>query len=545
MLKRSTFTHVRGVSCYCMHSGALVPHIRFSCLFFYLGDMERDENNYWADGVGLNGNDDTTNYIAACYWSIMTLTTVGYGDISAQTDAQRILGVITMIAGALFYAYGVSHVVSIVDEVRAETRAFKGRMDRFNSYMSARNLPQALRGDIREFLHNKRRRQKASIRDEEHLLSQLSMGLRSRVAMAINEQYLKEMPFFLGADVNLTMELALNMESIFFPAYEDVVREGEEGDAMYFIVAGSVEVLVGQTHARVAVLIEKQYFGEAALLMPEGSRRRTATVRTLQFSEFRLLRAQDFVRILQDYPHTRQQIEQLAQTRMRVLEKKSKGGSASDRAKQNSKVQGSEGPEDEPAGSDAQPKKRKHVSRRLEAELRERTSHSNEAANALAGKTLMDSLGSMDPSSIVNALEATEDKNNKIQQHVMAIQMAQDETQRRLSEIHSFIHEIRSNQNRVRRESLNQQLALKHRRDSEAASRAKEISERAAKAQEEEDDEDVDDDGQEDLTSAKTQNDGEQDSAETGKRPAAVEPAKASEITEAERLGTTHVDSDT
>ena len=196
-------------------------------------------------------------------------------------------------------------------------------MDKFNSYMAARNIPDSLRGDIREFLHNIRKRQRASIRDEEILLSQLSMGLRSRVAMAINDQYLREMPFFLGADVNLTQELALNMESVFYSAYEDVMREGEEGDAMYFIVAGSVEILVGKAMNRVAVLIEKQYFGEAALLMPEGSRKRTATVRTIVFSEFRLLRSEEFVRILADYPETRQEIERLAESRMQVLRRKS------------------------------------------------------------------------------------------------------------------------------------------------------------------------------------------------------------------------------
>jgi CRP-like cAMP-binding protein len=297
----------------------------FSCLFYYLGDVNRDNDNYWAvaSAGDLHTSSLTKNYIAACVWSIMTLTTVGYGDISARNDGQRVLSILAMITGALFFAYGVSHIVSIVDEVRAETKKFKVQMDKFNSYMAARNLPDQLRGDIREFLHNIRKRQRASIRDEEALLGQLSMGLRSRVAMAINDQYLREMPFFLGADMNLTQELALNMESVFYSAYEDVMREGEEGDAMYFIVAGSVEILVGKALNRVAVLVEKQYFGEAALLMPEGNRKRTATVRTLVFSEFRLLRSEEFVRILADYPDTRQQIEKLAESRMQVLKRKS------------------------------------------------------------------------------------------------------------------------------------------------------------------------------------------------------------------------------
>ena len=57
--------------------------------------------------------------------------------------------------------------------------------------------------------------------------------------------------------------------------------------------------------------------------MPEGSRKRTATVRTIVFSEFRLLRSEEFVRILADYPETRQEIERLAESRMQVLRRKS------------------------------------------------------------------------------------------------------------------------------------------------------------------------------------------------------------------------------
>ena len=145
------------------------------------------------------------------------------------------------------------------------------------------------------------------------------MGLRSRIAMAINEQYLKEMPFFLGADVELTMELALRMESYYYAAYEDVIRAGEEGDEMFFIVAGACEVLIGSTEVRVAVLVEKQFFGESALLMPEGQRKRTATVRCLQFCEFRSLRTDHFLDILARFPKARQQIEQLSATRQAVL----------------------------------------------------------------------------------------------------------------------------------------------------------------------------------------------------------------------------------
>ena len=73
-------------------------------------------------------------------------------------------------------------------DAREEEKIFKRSLSTFNQYMKQRNLPHDLRGDIREFLHNIRNRQMNSVKDEEACLAQLSMGLRSRIAVAINEQ---------------------------------------------------------------------------------------------------------------------------------------------------------------------------------------------------------------------------------------------------------------------------------------------------------------------------------------------------------------------
>ena len=86
----------------------------FSCLFYSLGEFDMMEDGAglkcWANGHNLCSDNIFTNYVAACYWAIMTLTTVGYGDVGAQNNQQRILGIIAMICGALIFAYGVSQV---------------------------------------------------------------------------------------------------------------------------------------------------------------------------------------------------------------------------------------------------------------------------------------------------------------------------------------------------------------------------------------------------------------------------------------------------
>lgn len=57
--------------------------------------------------------------MTALYWSIASLTTIGYGDVVASTPGERLCAVIVMVIGASMYAYTVgvaSSIVSNLDE---------------------------------------------------------------------------------------------------------------------------------------------------------------------------------------------------------------------------------------------------------------------------------------------------------------------------------------------------------------------------------------------------------------------------------------------
>jgi hypothetical protein len=64
--------------------------------------------------------------------------------------------------------------------------------------MRAQNIPIDLQDEIRDYLKNVKRMhdQRISVDEEIALLSQLSLGLREEVAWAVNENYVKDMPFF-------------------------------------------------------------------------------------------------------------------------------------------------------------------------------------------------------------------------------------------------------------------------------------------------------------------------------------------------------------
>lgn len=217
-----------------------------------------------------------------------------------------------MIVGGGVFAYGITNIVELVSSLTVHETRFREKMDEVNAYMKARELPMKLRMEIREFYHNARQSRDSKLNPEQQILNELSSKLRSKVALSINDQFLRKFPFFAGSDPNFLLELALNMRMIHFAPLEDVIIEGEIGHEMFFIFRGAVEVL--RAGVQIGILGENQYFGEMAILSADN--RRTATVRTLCFCELRMLSRNRFLEALTLFPAMQAKMAQVAKGRM-------------------------------------------------------------------------------------------------------------------------------------------------------------------------------------------------------------------------------------
>ena len=90
----------------------------------------------WVSAYSANddGNSDMNapfdNYVISMYWSVMTMSTIGYGDVSPKTQYERIYEIFGMVLGASVYAYMVGSICSIVASLNAGTAEFNQQMDR-------------------------------------------------------------------------------------------------------------------------------------------------------------------------------------------------------------------------------------------------------------------------------------------------------------------------------------------------------------------------------------------------------------------------------
>ena len=188
---------------------------------------------------------------AALWWGIVTLTTVGYGDVAPVTVGGKIFGALVTVMG-----------VGIVA------------------------VPAGI------------------------LASGFNQEIRKR-DFAVTWTMVAKVSLFSGLDARRVAEIVELLHPRLAAPEEEIIRVGERGDAMYFIVAG--EVAVERPDAKPVVLQTGQFFGEIALI---DDRPRTATVRAVTSCQFLVLKVRDFQELVDTDAEVRAAVQRVAAERL-------------------------------------------------------------------------------------------------------------------------------------------------------------------------------------------------------------------------------------
>jgi voltage-gated potassium channel len=195
------------------------------------------------------------NIPSALWWAVATLTTTGYGDVVPITPMGRFFAALVMISGLGVFGLWTGILAT---GFAAETR-------------------------------------------RENFLK--------------TWESVSKVPFFATLGPSAIADVTHMLRTIDLPPRVMIMRKGQQGDCMYFIAAGEVEVdLPAGKKVRLG---EGAFFGEMALL---GNNLRSANISTTRLSKLLVLDLVDFRVLMARHPDLAQTID--AEAKRRELENK-------------------------------------------------------------------------------------------------------------------------------------------------------------------------------------------------------------------------------
>uniref|UniRef100_A0A668AHT4 Potassium voltage-gated channel subfamily H member 7 n=1 Tax=Myripristis murdjan TaxID=586833 RepID=A0A668AHT4_9TELE len=147
---------------------ALIAHW-LACIWYAIGNVEKPYLEHkigWLDNLGVsigkryNYSDPSSGpsikdkYVTALYFTFSSLTSVGFGNVSPNTNSEKIFSICVMLIGSLMYASIFGNVSAIIQRLYSGTARYHAQMLRVKEFIRFHQIPNPLRQRLEEYFQH-------------------------------------------------------------------------------------------------------------------------------------------------------------------------------------------------------------------------------------------------------------------------------------------------------------------------------------------------------------------------------------------------------
>lgn len=236
------------------------------CFWFYIaltGGYETSWISEYDDGSGLD-KDVKFQYVYSVYWALMTLTTVGYGDITPTNDLERIYTLGALLVGAIVFGYLLSSVGSMMENLDARSNMVESKLDQVQEVIRYTNMPSELASRVRaytEFYFSSQ-----SVYDVDEVLSHLTPTLDRSVKEFFLSRTVNLVPLLRVYDTSFKLEIMAKIRPSILDIDEVVIAKGAYTQDLTFLRGGEVRAIAADSHPLFAIKEQGRFLGEHELV---------------------------------------------------------------------------------------------------------------------------------------------------------------------------------------------------------------------------------------------------------------------------------------
>ncbi|KAL2078713.1 hypothetical protein ACEWY4_026398 [Coilia grayii] len=281
-----------------------------ACIWYAIGYVERPYmKSGWLDtlaeqlGKTYNFSDPTSGpsikdkYVTALYFTFSSLTSVGFGNVSPNTNSEKIFSICVMLIGSLMYASIFGNVSAIIQRLYSGTTRYHTQMLRVKEFIRFHQIPGCLRQRLEEYFQHAWTYTNGI--DMNAVLKGFPECLQADICLHLNRSLLQHCQAFRGASKACLRALATRFKTVHSPPGDTLYHHGDMLIALYFISRGSIQV--SRNNMALAVLGKNDTFGEPINLYAETGRS-NADVLTLTYCDLHHIQREDLLEVLDMYP---------------------------------------------------------------------------------------------------------------------------------------------------------------------------------------------------------------------------------------------------
>mmetsp|Transcript_50304 Transcript_50304/g.60493 ORF Transcript_50304/g.60493 Transcript_50304/m.60493 type:complete len:827 (-) Transcript_50304:108-2588(-) len=314
-------THVVGCLWHTIGVGLDIQKADDECTNLYdelLDDLDTADVG-WVCREHLTNHSPGHKYIASIYWAFSTLTTVGYGDISARTIWEQFYSMLMMLLGVSWYAFVVGSMTSVVASFDRQNKLTKEKMLQVSAFCRETKLPNNLATQIRRYFEYACSRKKNGLFgfDADEIMHELSSTLRTDVICFVEKDLIDQITFFEGKNRTFVASAIQFFQPVVVHEGDFIIKEGSAADEMYFLINGNAAIFYADK--KVQTLLGGSYFGEIGCIL--GGIRR-AGVLAVTTCELQCLSKTNLNLLLLQHPEIGDELKGVARDRMNKVRTK-------------------------------------------------------------------------------------------------------------------------------------------------------------------------------------------------------------------------------
>ncbi|XP_034418677.1 potassium voltage-gated channel subfamily H member 5 [Cyclopterus lumpus] len=252
--------------------------------------------NASGDGRWEGGPGKDSLYITSLYFTMTSLTTIGFGNIAPTSDGEKIFSVAMMMVGSLLYATIFGNVTTIFQQMYANTNRYHEMLNNVRDFLKLYQVPTGLSERVMDYIVSTWSMSKGI--DTEKVLSICPKDMRADICVHLNRKVFNEHPAFRLASDGCLRSLAVEFQTTHCAPGDLIFHAGESVDTLCFVVSGSLEVI--QDDEVIAILGKGDVFGDV-FWKETTLAHACANVRALTYCDLHVIKREALLKVLEFY----------------------------------------------------------------------------------------------------------------------------------------------------------------------------------------------------------------------------------------------------